>query len=476
MSVDFKRKDYLAELPVWTMLDDLSEGERAVHSGGERYLPRPSPEDDSETNIARYQVYLKRATYYNYLGATLGGLIGAALLKEPEVEFTGFLEIAGLDINGQGVSAAQQAQKALSMVLLKGRALLWGDYPRTEGEASVADMQSGKIRPVVHLIEPERVINWRTIQVGAEHRLGLVVFEATEIVANGYEQDEEKRLYVLRLDAIDGVYAYNVEVHKQDGGAWTLAESFVPLNSKGETLDYIPALFLGAENNDPEVDDSPLLDLAYLNLHHYQNSADYEESVHFTGQVQPYISGLTQDWVDENYAEGVILGSKRVLVLPDGGEFGYAQAQPNTLVAEAMDKKRDAMVELGARIMTKGSANRVVADAESDREKDHSILSLAVTNINAGYAQAAEWLVDFAGSGSALLELNDDFVFHKLGAQDLLALVSAWQAGAIPQSELIRKLKQAGVIDAEKSVEDVLEELADQVDGLGLEAIVSDVA
>lgn len=471
MSIDFKRKDYLYALPEWLMFDDMIEGERAMHAGRDKYLPMPSPDDQSEQNIRRYELYIQRATYYNYIGRTLEGLVGASLLRDPESNFEGFLQSVEGDISGEGVSIAQQARKALSQVLLKGRALLWVDYPKTDGRASVADMQSGRVRPVAHLIEAERVINWQTVKIGAEQRLGLVVFESLETEIKGYALEEVKKIYSLKLEEVDGRFSYVIEIYRQQAGKWVLEDIFVPTAANGAPLDFIPATFVGAENNDSEIDDSPLADIAYINLHHYQNSADYEESVHFTGQVQPYITGLSQDWVEENYSEGVVLGSKQVLVLPEGGSFGYAQAQPNALVADAMDRKRDAMIELGARIMIKGSANRVVADAESDRDREQSILSLAVSNVNSAYAKVAEWLVVFAGSGSALFELSTDFIYHKLSAQELTALVGAWQSGAIPQSELIRALKQANVIDAEKTIEDVIEELDDQDDGLGLELV-----
>jgi hypothetical protein len=88
-----------------------------------------------------------------------------------------------------------------------------------------------------------------------------------------------------------------------------------------------------------------------INHGHYRNSADYEDSVWFCGQVQPYMTGLDTNWRDHLEKKGVKIGSRSPLLLPKEGSFGYAQAQPNMLAKEAMDSKRDYMVQLGARLI-----------------------------------------------------------------------------------------------------------------------------
>ncbi len=49
--------------------------------------------------------------------------------------------------------------------------------------------------------------------------------------------------------------------------------------------DEIPFTFVGAQNNDPTIDDSPLAALVEINHGHYRNSADYEDSVWFCGRA-----------------------------------------------------------------------------------------------------------------------------------------------------------------------------------------------
>lgn len=100
-------------------------------------------------------------------------------------------------------------------------------------------------------------------------------------------------------------------------------------------LKEIPFTFVGAQNNDPSIDESPLYDIAMINLGHYWNSAEYEDSVFWCGQAQPWISGLDEQWRDGMEKNAVYVGSRAPMMLSAGGSFGYAQPLLNRLVKEA---------------------------------------------------------------------------------------------------------------------------------------------
>ncbi|WP_120755319.1 DUF4055 domain-containing protein, partial [Acinetobacter baumannii] len=82
-----------------------------------------------------------------------------------------------------------------------------------------------------------------------------------------------------------------------------------------------------------------LLALANLNLAHYRDSADFQESVFYMGQPQYYVSGVNWQWFDEAKARGIYVGAKVLLPLPENGKLGIEQANPNTLSREAMKDK-----------------------------------------------------------------------------------------------------------------------------------------
>ena len=104
---------------------------------------------------------------------------------------------------------------------------------------------------------------------------------------------------------------------------------------------YIPFTFVGAIDNTASIESAPLLELADLNLAHYIDSADFQESVYFVGQPQFYMENVDQQMYETIKKDGLYIGCKNAFPV----KLGFAQANPNTLSQTAMDKKWEQMKE-----------------------------------------------------------------------------------------------------------------------------------
>lgn len=464
-NVTYQHDDYSENYPLWETVDDVCEGESCVKEKGITYLPQPNPTDMSPENKARYEQYKARAVFYNVTGRTLTGLTGAAFSQVPTLTVPPLLSYVTDDIDGQGLSIYQQSQAALSELLQKGRCGLLADYPKTEAPASLADQQSGRIRATVAMYEAESIINWRTEKVGANHVLSLVVLKecAEEVTLDGFGSEEVEQYRVLRM--LNG--AYVVEIWRKDDKEtdpdkmWKIYDQYLPLNSAGRPWTRIPFTFVGSQSNSTNCDPSPLYDLATLNLAHYRNSADYEDSVYMIGQPQAWISGLTEEWRDWLQKQGIYIGARAAMLLPENGNFGIAQAQPNTLAKEAMDAKEAQMRSIGARLIMPGSAVKTATEAQQENESDHSVLSLACSNLSEAYTLALGWMGEWMGvSGAMEYTIHVEAAKFSVDGVMLGALVSANQSGKLPDSDLFRLMRKLDVIDPEKTDEQIREELA----------------
>lgn len=468
-NVTHQRKDYQQSVPSWMLVTDVCQGQEAVKARGDEYLPRPNPTDKSEENRARFKQYLLRAVFYNATGRTLTGLIGAAFRKPPAVEVPSLLDYLKEDADGQGVGIFQHSQNTLSAVLKKGRAALWVDYPEVNGDASRAQQAAGAIRANVIAIGAEQVINWRVERQGARNVLSLVVIRETfeDVSEDGFVAEAKDQYRVLAL--VEGVYT--VRIYRQGESGWELAEEKQPKNGTGGTWSEIPFIFIGAQDNNADIDTAPLYDLAVLNIAHYRNSADYEDSAYLVGQAQPWISGLTEQWRNHMEENGnLYLGSRTPLLLPENGAYGVTQAEANSMVKEAMDQKERQMVAIGARLVEKGSAVKTATQAQDENESEHSVLSLVVENVSDGYRKAIGWAAQYMNaSGEIEFALNTEFAEATLDAQMLQALVKAWQASALPLSALLGRFREVGLIEPDVTDEEVRDEIeAESVDlGLG---------
>jgi hypothetical protein len=469
-TVEYSRDDYTHALKDWRLVADVCDGERAIKKAGDKYLPIPNPTDESAENKKRYEQYKTRAVFLEATSNTLEGLIGSAFRKNPVLTIPAGLKYATSDVDGMGLSINQQAQDTLGSVLKKGRRFLFVDYPKTEKQASKADQSKGLVRPSIISIEAEKVRNWRVEKFGGAYRLSLVVIEETHeaVTEDGFGVKIEPQYRVLKL--INGQYI--IEVWRKAGNSkvWSVYGTHFVANSDGNGWDKIPGLFVGARNNDDKIDKAPLIGLASLNLAHYRNSADYEDSVFFNGRAQSWMSGLSTEWRDFLQQEGIAIGSNKAILLPVGGAFGFAQVRPNTLAKEAMDQKEHQMVALGAKLIERGQVAKTATESRSETDSQHSVLSLAIANVNDAYTTLLGWMTEFVGgAGQVSYKINTELAEYRIDAQLLTSLVAAWQAGKLPSSDLWAQFRKFGLIDEQKTDEGIKSELEAEGEGLGLD-------
>jgi len=462
--VDFKRPEYTNELPKWETVDDCDKGQQAITQGGETYLPKPNATDTSPENQARYEAYLTRAMFANYTQKTISGLVGEVYSKDPEVELPSTLEVLKEDVDDTGVTLNQQSKKTVRNVLKFGRGALFVDYPQVEGQVSRADQESGKVRPSIVCYDPRCIINWRVAKVGFANKLTLVVIEEEIQVVDPEDEfttKPQKQWRVLKME--EGIYKREIWVKSDDKTVST--EDFVivpgsevyPVKGNGQFWEEIPFIFPGSQNNDPDVDMSPTYDLAVINIGHYRNSADNEESSFLVGQPTLAIAGLTQGWVDKNFKNGVQFGSRAAVLLPEGGSANLVQADPNTIPFAGMEHKEKQMVAIGARIVQDSSVAKTATQAGGERASETSVLSNVSRNVSQAYKQCLLWSWMYSDSNAVedseeiKYELNTDYEISRLDPQLLLALVSTWQSGLIDDEEARSKITKMnlGITDLE---------------------------
>lgn len=445
----------------WAIVRAVIAGDQALKAA--KLLPYLNAADKSAENIARNAAYVERAVYFNATGRTLDGLMGIAYRQDPRHDIPAHLDYLLTDADGSGNSIYQQSQSVAAQVLAVGRHGLLVDY----------DAQGA---PTIKSYAAESIINWR-------HDDGLVLLVLLESAEepDGYGLTMETQYRELAL--VNGVCVCRLwrldkegkpYIHQsRDANTGAEADEIV-IRSRAKPLDFIPFCFVGSRNNDSTVDDSPLYPLAKLNIAHYRNSADYEDSVFYVGQAQPWVSGLTEEWRDHMESKATYIGSRSPLLLPEGGAFGFAQPSPNTLVFEAMEQKEKQMVALGARLLDDHAARMTATQSDNDRETSTSVLSSCMANVSEAYQTAIGWcalMLDRPMSSAeiqAAYKINQDYGRAVIDSQAIAALVAAWQAGVIGKVDLRAYLRAEGILTTERTDEDIDGDLDAQGPSLGV--------
>jgi len=208
-------------------------------------------------------------------------------------------------------------------------------------------------------------------------------------------------------------------------------------------------MFVGAKNNDSTIDDAPMSDIADVNLAHYRNSADFEESCFITGQPTLFIttSLSVEEWKEANPA-GISMGSRAGHNLGADGNATLLQADPNNLVSEAMSAKESQMVMIGARIIQDRGQNETAEAARIRFSSENSVLGDVVKNLSEGLRKCIEWCGLFMNAEQdAVLEINSDFYDKTTDPQTIMAMIQLYDREAIAMPDLRASLRRSGMIE-----------------------------
>jgi len=466
MTINTKHPLYLSRFDQWRLIEDITTLENL--SG---YLRTLNPLDTSAANKRRNAQYHESAVFYPIAQNTAQGMIGSIFRKWPSLAVPDELLYLADNADGEGNSIYQSSQGACDDVLRKGRAGISVSFPQTEGEVSRADIVSGKVVATIHRYTAEQIINWRVEQDGANARLTLVVTRE-EMDKEGFEPYLNQTETVYREMYLDYVRdeqglpvsadkVYQERIWKEsENKILMISQEYIPLDAQGKTWERIPFMFIGSENNDSTPDMPPMFGLCKLNIGHYRNSADYEDSVWYNGQAQAWMSGVDQNHIDLMKDNKMYVGSRELLAVPSGEQFGFAQPAPNTMVKEAMDAKIDAMIMIGARLMQPGSATKTATQAAADQDAQTSVLAMVASNVSEAYTQAVKWVCRYMGvkDDEVAYTLSQEFVQIGQDPQLLTAMVASFLQGAIPAPDFLRWTQKVGYVDTEKTIEEFLEE------------------
>lgn len=464
MPVDTRLEEYSKRLPQWQQVEDCVND--CVKSKGDKYLPRPSPSDESRENKQRFDQYLARAVFVNITKRTHDGLVGAVYRKDPTIELPANLEYMKDNSNSTGLGLTQFSKKVLSHTMQKGRGGILVDMPSNDGEtvSETSDLQAKLVE-----YKAESIINWRTDENGA---LTLVVLLESYVAEDdGFQTTEKEQYRVLKMD--DGVYVQEVW---RDG---VIDSAAIPKKSDGSNWDLITFSFVGTVNNDAAIDPSLLFSISELNVGHYRNSADLEENCFVHGQLTLGITSEMplQEWKAAN-PSGVNVGSRAGHYLGRGGNFVSVQAEPNQLADNLMMRKEEQMLAIGAQVIQQGGQNETAEAVRANAGANSASLSSLAKNVSDAITQCLKWanlMMQGSESDEIVFELNQEFYPATIDAQMAAALIQLYDRGRIGALDLHRKLQSSGVIADDRDIEDLEVEAATR-DPIGMPLVTPNVS
>lgn len=453
MSVESKHSSYEKYHFQWSRTQDVLEGNDGVKNSPnhKKYLPPLSGQ-----NRIDYEAYEAGAYLHNITARTVNSMVGLAFMKEPVVEARGSIEELIKNITNTGVSLVAFSRRALRETFVFGRFGVLVDYPPVDGPRTIADLERDGIRPYMVGYRAEQIINWFEEVTNGRSVLTEVHLRETGRARGESGFQEMEHLIHLRLT--EGIYEFIRYSRKKGQFDWEEDERRVPLVNS-QPMNFIPFYFIGAHNNTPSVDRSPIIDLVDLNLSHYRSTADLEHGAHLTGLPTPVVSGVD----DEEFE--LKLGSSEGIVLPMGGDAKFMEFTGSGLAAleNRISKKEEQMAALGARLLNPDSnINETATAARIHRSGEVSVLGQVANNVSMALNQALALIGDWRGGGEAKIDINTEYIPKDVNPQILAALMGSVQTGDFTYRDLHRYLQEVGLTDDTQTFEEWKEELDSQ--------------
>lgn len=469
MPVDSTRPEYDATRDVWQKCRDCYDGARAVKARGTAYLPALSTAADAVSALdpslgmapssaagVGYAGYLLRAPFYNATERTVQGLTGSVFRLPPKVE--GIPEAFRPHLEDLTLATQSFDQIAIDVFVEQatvGRVGVLLDMPAEENTNQ---------RPYWVFYNAEQITWWRSERRGGDQLLTGVVLKET------VEEQDPKDPFALNMVTqyrhlrLEGdVYVSTIYKPKANDPKEFVAEPDVVPLRRGEPLNFIPFLVLGARFTGAEIDKSPIEDLVEENLTHYRLSADLFHGLHWTALPTPWIAADTTQ-------AAMTIGSSQAWNLGPGGTAGmleFTGAGLGALSKQLTDTEHH-MAVLGAKLLESepGAGAREAAETVRLRHAgEGSVLRRMATTLQQGLQTLLRWHMWWAGLGTDLddasvldivVTVNMEFMDTFLSPAEARDLMLIWQADGFSYDSLFRVYKRGGLISEDRTLEEEL--------------------
>ena len=443
--------EVIGMMPDWSVMAAVTNGTNYLRDMSETYLPQEPREDDDA-----YQTRVDRSVLSPYTSRLIETAAGAILRKPIHIEGDPYwLELAQ-NIDGLGSNINEYARRALVSSLTYGHSAILVDYPAASEARNLAEERAMGRRPYFVHVDAPQIWGWRK-ESGTNRLLQVRIhdYDVRPLNEFGEEQVEEMRvIYPGRYDL------------------YTLGQELVEFTATGGySLTEIPLVPIYSNRRGLLVSQPPLLDIANLNITHYQRQADLIHALHIAAMPTLVLEG----WDDTtgsatmgvNYAIAMQPGNKAYYVQADATSFDAQMAELESLASQ--------MSTLG---VTKLFGQKFVAESAEakriDQAQSNSVLSIISQELESALNQAFGFAAQYVGMEPPEITIDRDFDYYRLIGQDVSVLAQLNQMGKISDAMLLEILRRGEVLPDNVNIEDEVEAAGKQATAITEEAETED--
>lgn len=450
----------------WPMLEALMGGVRKMREGGKRWLPQWPNEDDDA-----YKTRVSTATLFPAYRRTVGVMVGKPFSAELTLSEATPVEIRGEygedgqqekpgwadDIDREGVSLHVFASEMFEESFY-GLCGILVDTPKpipTAGpQPTKREQDQAGVRPYFVRVMHNQILGWKSaLREGGGGRY-LTQLRILECVTEDDGEFAEREIEQVRV---------------LTPGAWQVwregPRSEWVLHDEGTTsLDFIPFVPVYGRRRGFMDGAPPLLDLAYLNVEHWQSKSDQQTILHVARVPILFGKGIGAQ-------TSLSVGSaSAILVDETNADLKWVEHTGAAIDsgAKSLEALEEEMIQSGAELLVKRPGTRTATEDANDAEGNKSDLLRMVENFEDSINQALVIMAQMAkleASGSATA--HKDFGASSLSGASATLIKDLMVANKLSDETGINELKRRGELSAEVDPEIEAERIKAQGPPLG---------
>lgn len=434
----------------WHVIDALLGGTPAMRAAGERLMPR-FPAEELETYTKRVAVSTLFPAFRRTADVLSGKPFAKALTIGEDVP-SSLRELAD-DIDMRGNSLHVFAAKVFKQSGIEyGFGGILVDYPRVSGLKTQADEQKAGARPYMVHISHKRILGWQTEEKNGALRLTQLRISEARTEPNGrFGKSVVPRVLVLEPG--------RWEVWEQHGDK----AEFIQVEEGVTSLDEIPFVFVLGEQTGDFQASPPLLDLAYLNVKHWQSQSDQDNILHVARVPILFAAGFPDD-------KQIVIGANAVKADSHEARLEWVEHSGAAIEAgrNSLQDLEQQMIQTGAELLVKTPGDRSATEASNDAEANKSQLQRMAEDFEDSLDRALQFMAEYLRQPEGgHVSLYKDFGAATLSDASAQLIVSMQQGGLITKRTAIVEQQRRGMLAGDIDPEAELAAVAEEGPSLG---------
>jgi hypothetical protein len=419
----------------WAMVDALMVGTAAMRVGGKAWLPQwPKESDDA------YRDRLGTAVLHPVFKRTV--LVNASRPFSRPVtagdNTPAAVEEWMKDIDLQGTAFSAFALQIMTACLAKGLHGVLVDYPTVPHIKTQADEKAAGARPYWVHYPAGSILGWQTEKAAKGLRLTQIrLLEYVEVPNGDYLTKSIEQVRLLT----PGAWAIYRQSEK-DRNIWD------EVDGGSTSLDFIPFKFFYGVRKAFGIGISPVADLAYQNVEHWQSASDQQTILHVARVPILFVKCLGDATLTVGAGSALVSENEE-------GDAKYVEHTGKAIEAgaESMRALEDRMRATGAELISLDAGYATATEVSSDSDASKSLLQQVCENFEESAQQCFVYMLDWVKEkGEPSIELYKDFGIAMSG--DPATLGSAVTAGTVSNQTHFEELQRRDVVSADRTWEE----------------------